>query len=133
MRGCCHRASSAVGPPYRGTPSKLWRVAQVSDILRQSPSEGAPGPRFWDLGGFCGELDGDAPRPLSIPALEKLRYMHRNPAVRGLVEKPEHWPWSSYRHSLTGATGAVEIESEWTAARRGGRLPKGFELKTPGG
>jgi len=65
--------------------------------------------------------------------VEKLRYMHRNPVVRGLVEKPEHWPWSSYRHYLMGTTGTVEIESEWTAARRGGRLPKGFELKTPEG
>ena len=29
---------------------------------------------------------------------EKLRYMHRNPVKRGLVEKPEDWPWSSFRH-----------------------------------
>lgn len=29
---------------------------------------------------------------------EKLRYIHRNPVVRGLVEKPEDWQWSSYRH-----------------------------------
>jgi putative transposase len=29
---------------------------------------------------------------------EKLRYMHRNPVKRGLVEKPENWQWSSFRH-----------------------------------
>ncbi len=28
--------------------------------------------------------------------IEKLRYMHRNPVKRGLVEKPEDWPWSSF-------------------------------------
>ena len=30
--------------------------------------------------------------------IEKLRYMHRNPVKRGLVEKPEDWEWSSFRH-----------------------------------
>jgi putative transposase len=30
--------------------------------------------------------------------VEKLKYMHRNPVVRGLVEKPEDWRWSTYRH-----------------------------------
>ena len=50
--------------------------------------------------------------------IEKLRYMHRNPVRRGLVEKPEQWAWSSFRHYATGAVGVVEIESEWTAQRR---------------
>jgi putative transposase len=50
--------------------------------------------------------------------IEKLRYMHRNPVKRGLVSKPWDWPWSSFRHYLTGHIGTVEIESEWTATRR---------------
>src|SRR5215467_107759 len=50
--------------------------------------------------------------------VEKLRYMHRNPVTRGLVENPEDWKWSSYRHYLTGIEGAVEIESRWTARKR---------------
>ncbi len=29
--------------------------------------------------------------------VEKLRYMHRNPVKAGLVERPEDWPWSSFR------------------------------------
>jgi putative transposase len=49
---------------------------------------------------------------------EKLRYMHRNPVQRGLVEKAEDWLWSSFRHYSTGEVGTVEIESEWTARRR---------------
>jgi putative transposase len=56
--------------------------------------------------------------------VEKLRYMHRNPVKRGLVEKPEAWPWSSFRHYATGLAGAVEIESQWTATRRGNQLPE---------
>ncbi len=49
---------------------------------------------------------------------EKLDYMHNNPVRRGLVERPEGWPWSSFRHYATGAEGAVEIESQWTARKR---------------
>lgn len=43
--------------------------------------------------------------------IEKLRYIHRNPVERGLVQAPEEWEWSSFRHYLTGEKGRVEIES----------------------
>jgi putative transposase len=56
--------------------------------------------------------------------VEKLRYMHRNPVTRGLVTKPEDWKWSSFRHYATGQVGVVEIESQWTAFRRGNQLPE---------
>ncbi len=49
---------------------------------------------------------------------EKLRYIHRNPVVRGLVANPEDWEWSSFQHYLTGFEGVVEIESRWTARKR---------------
>jgi putative transposase len=52
--------------------------------------------------------------------VEKLKYMHRNPVVRGLVTRPEEWAWSSYRHYLSGERGTVEVESHWTAGRREG-------------
>ena len=48
--------------------------------------------------------------------IEKLRYIHRNPVKRGLVARPEDWPWSSFLHYATGQAGVVEIESQWTAA-----------------
>jgi putative transposase len=50
--------------------------------------------------------------------VEKLRYMHRNPVKRGLVDRPEDWAWSSFRHYLKGVEGRVEIESQWTWNRR---------------
>jgi len=50
--------------------------------------------------------------------IEKLRYMHRNPVVRGLAGRPEDWKWSSFRHYISGEAGVVEIESHWTAASR---------------
>jgi putative transposase len=55
--------------------------------------------------------------------------IHRNPVVRGLVDKPEDWVWSSFRHYATGVKGAVEIESQWTAFPRGNLLPEGVEFK----
>jgi putative transposase len=56
--------------------------------------------------------------------VEKLRYMHRNPVTRGLVEKAEDWAWSSFRHYATGEAGAVEIEFYRTARQRGNQLPE---------
>ena len=44
--------------------------------------------------------------------VEKLKYMHRNPVVRGLVEKPEDWRWSSYRSYAYGEDGPVRI-NDW--------------------
>ena len=29
--------------------------------------------------------------------IEKLRYMHRNPVMRGLATEPDEWDWSSFR------------------------------------
>ena len=42
-----------------------------------------------------------------------LKYIHRNPVKRGLVEKPEDWPWSSYRHYALDEPGIVTVESPW--------------------
>ena len=39
--------------------------------------------------------------------VEKLRYMHRNPVKRGLVEAPELWRWSGFR--VYGVLGRVKL------------------------
>jgi len=45
---------------------------------------------------------------------EKLRYMHRNPVKRGLVERPEQWEWSSFRSYLCRDIGLVRVKfQEW--------------------
>ena len=41
--------------------------------------------------------------------IEKRKYIHRNPVVRGLVERPQDWAWSSLRHYMNGEAGTVEI------------------------
>ena len=43
--------------------------------------------------------------------IEKLKYIHRNPVKRKLVENPEDWKWSSYRHYTSGENCGVQIES----------------------
>jgi putative transposase len=45
--------------------------------------------------------------------VEKLRYMHRNPVKRGLVESPEQWRWSSYRFYLSAEAGLVQVNVGW--------------------
>ena len=41
--------------------------------------------------------------------IEKLRYMHRNPVVRGLVFDPQQWRWSSVRHYAYDEPGPVLV------------------------
>jgi len=41
--------------------------------------------------------------------IEKLRYVHRNPVTRGLVDEPEQWRWSSFRSYAFGEVGLVRI------------------------
>jgi putative transposase len=62
--------------------------------------------------------------------IEKRRYIHRNPVTRGLVAQQDEWKWSSFCHWWTGEQGTVEIESNWTARRRGG-LGMRFESRPP--
>ena len=54
--------------------------------------------------------------------IEKLRYMHRNPVKRGLVESPEMWRWSSYRTYAVGEPGSVRV-NEWQVLKMKIRPP----------
>ena len=45
--------------------------------------------------------------------VEKLRYMHRNPVKRGLVESPEQWRWSSSRFYVLSEAGPVRVNVGW--------------------
>jgi putative transposase len=79
--------------------------------------------KFWQDRYYDSSVRGEKSRT------EVIRYIHRNPVKRGLVDKPEDWPWSSFRHYATGANGTGEIEWQWTAFKRGNRLPEGVALK----
>ena len=116
-----------VNEPARSSLDRAIKSIKLSVTLRsrERPFWQA---RYYDFNVFTEEK-----------RVEKLRYMHRNPVnhpsdedlslgtpvKRGLVEKPEDWAWSSFRHYATGIEGTVEIESEWTGWRRehGGTRP----------
>lgn len=100
-----------VSEPSRALLSKVTQALKLSVSMR---SRERP---FWQAHYYDFNVSSQE------KFIEKLRYIHRNPVTRGLVSKPEDWPWSSFRHYQTGARGTVEIESEWTAQERGWQLP----------
>ena len=104
-----------VGEPHRLSLSVVLQVLK-QQTSRQLKRRGDV--QFWQRRYYDFNVHNEEKR------VEKLRYMHRNPVMRGLVEKPEDWPWSSFRHYATGQLGVVEIESQWTAFRRGNELPE---------
>ncbi len=93
---------------------KQITLASVIRVLKGETSKRLKGTRdqFWQRRYYDFNVFTEDKR------VEKLRYMHRNPVVRGLVEKSEDYPWSSFHHWATGEPGRVEIESQWTARRR---------------
>jgi putative transposase len=106
-----------VNEPGLATLSTAIQALKIS-VSRRSQPRPFWQPRYYDFNVWSA-------RKIS----EKLRYIHRNPVTRGLVAKPEDWKWSSYRHYQTGASGTVEIESDWTARQRGWQLPAWMALE----
>jgi len=82
--------------PHR---SSLWKIPLTEGRIWQH--------RFYDFVVFTEKK-----------RVEKLRYMHRNPVVRGLVPGPEQWNWSSYRHYAWGERGPVLVNAAQMAEMR---------------
>ena len=101
-------------------------LAQFLKALKQTTSRRLKGAqeKFWQERYYDCNIHGEEAHS------QVIRYIHRNPVVRGLAANPEDWPWSSFRHYATGIKGTVEIESQWTAFHRGNRLPEGVSWKT---
>jgi putative transposase len=106
-----------ISEPHEGTLSRSIQALKLS-IARRRPER-----PFWLTRYYDFLVHNDEKR------VEKLHYMHQNPVARGLVSNPEDWPWSSFRSHSSGQEGAVEIESTWTAARRGHQLPEALMFK----
>jgi putative transposase len=92
-------------------------LSKALQALKVSVSMRSPQSPFWQRRYYDFNVFTEAKH------IEKLRYIHRNPVHRGLVTRPEEWPWSSFMHHATGLVGIVEVESRWTAARREAPLP----------
>ena len=94
-----------VSEPERGTLSLVMQVLKqrYSKSIHDKTEK-----QFWQRRFYDFNVWTDGKR------VEKLRYMHRNPVKRGLVEEPDAWAWSSFRHYLSGEPGTVEIDSRWS-------------------
>jgi putative transposase len=87
------RRNPAQGDLFEHTPQSIWQA------------------RFYDFNVWT-----------TRKRVEKLRYMHRNPVKRGLVESPELWRWSSYRAYASGERGVVGV-NEWQVLKLKLRQP----------
>ena len=106
-----------LGEPERGNPSRVMQVLKqrVARRLLRKPNKRSSSqielwksppslhqfwqPRFYDFNVFS-----------NAKCVEKLKYMHRNPVKRGLVNSPELWLWSSYRVYAFGERGPVNMD-----------------------
>ena len=92
--------------PERGDPSVVMKVLKQSFARRLFRKlRAAADPRqstLWNTalteGHFWQRRFYDFVVFTEKERVEKLRCMHRNPVVRGLVIEPEQWNGSSYRH-----------------------------------
>jgi putative transposase len=98
-----------ISEPERSRLSTVLKMLKQNVARELRLSEGNP---FWQESYYDFNVWSEGKR------VEKIRYIHRNPVRRGLVERPEDWKWSSFLHYATGVDGVVEIESKWTAQKR---------------
>jgi putative transposase len=101
--------------PQQGTPSTAIQVLKQRVARRLLPKRRSRDPRQQEL------FSDDSRRKFwqsrfydfnvysKNKYLEKLRYMHRNPVKRGLVDRPEQWAWSSFLDYVEGREGVVKV------------------------
>lgn len=93
--------------PQKGTPSTVMQALKLGFARRvlagalPDTSRHVWQRRFYDFNVWT-----------ERKRIEKLRYIHRNPVNRGLVEEPDQWQWSSFRSYACGEAGQVKI-NDW--------------------
>ena len=68
--------------------SRLWSDALTDWAVERTDGEKA----IWNTRGYDFNIDRHE------TLLQKLDYCHKNPMNRGLIDRPEDWPWSSFRY-----------------------------------
>ena len=108
-----------IAKPEAGDPSVVMKVIkqrvarQVKrrrrrECARQGSLWGCPGTPVWQKRFYDFNVWSERKR------IEKLRYIHRNPVTRGLVEEPDQWRWSRFRAYFYGEQGVVKVNfQEW--------------------
>jgi putative transposase len=94
-------------PEVRTLASFLRVVKGESSKLLKSSREKFWQARYYDFNTFT-----------TGKFVEKVQYIHRNPVTRGLVSRPEDYPWSSFNHYATGQPQTIQIDSQWAKTFR---------------
>ena len=109
-----------ISEPPTGTPStvlhklklgfsrairKRGRVKRAEQLRLAVAGPGEPLPSFWQTRFYDFNVRSTG------KLKEKLNYMHANPVIRGLVQHPKDWPWSSWSFYDTGKTGLIRIDA----------------------
>src|SRR5437764_457578 len=101
-----------IAPPQIGDPSTFMQaIKQRSSRQFRRPTKRVSGElfavgaaaHFWQKRFHGFNVYSDHKR------VQKLRYIHRNPVKRGLVESPELWRWSSYRFYMLDEPGVLTL------------------------
>jgi REP-associated tyrosine transposase len=95
-----------ISEPGIGDPSKIIQAVKLR-VSRRLAIGGEFCGRFWQTRFYDFNVWSQQKE------VEKLKYMHRNPLVRGLVASPEDWQWSSYLSYAYKEPGLVRI-NDWT-------------------
>jgi putative transposase len=101
-----------IAPPEKGDPSTFMKaIKQRSSRQFRTRGRKASGELFAErkAAHFWQRRFHDFNVFTDHKRVQKLRYMHRNPVKRGLVESPELWRWSSYRFYMLDEPGVITI------------------------
>ena len=90
-----------IGEPNRPNVSTVMQVLKQRVAKALLPEIG--GECFWQKRFYDFNVFTEKKR------IEKLRYIHRNPVKRGLVDRVTDWEWSSARHYWLGEDGVVKV------------------------
>ena len=98
---------------------KLLKFRGVRTLLEQLqhyklPTKTDQQYQLWQEGSHPKRIDSDEMMS------QKLGYMHSNPVVRGYVDKPIHWRYSSARN-YEGLPGLIDVKTCWWEEPAGAR------------
>jgi putative transposase len=109
--------------PVKGTPSTVMQMLKQRISRKMRSRGGAPSSGFEDGSRtFRRNEDGQKGKAFwqerfydfnvyrSGKVKEKLNYMHANPVIRGLVQHPKDWAWSSWSFYFKDGKGLLPMD-----------------------
>jgi putative transposase len=87
--------------------SRKMRGGIAQEQFRSQPEEsGEPLRSFWQARFYDFSVNSEGKKK------EKLNYMHANPVIRGLVQHPKNWLWSSWSFYFGWEPTLVQLDIE---------------------